>query len=74
MKKNSLKSCPNFADENSQQKTDLQRTANFGYDLSIGCNETEDYVEVSKHWAVKKFQSLQLTTSTLHPTLVWKCC
>ena len=59
MKKNSLENCVIFADKNNQQKTGLQRTEHFGDDLLIGFNKTEDYVEVSKHWAVKKIQSLR---------------
>ena len=59
MKKNLFKNCLNFADENNGQKTDLLKAENFGVDLLMGCNKTEDYVEVSKHLAVKKFQSLQ---------------
>ena len=58
MKKNILQNCLNFAEENNQQNTVHLKT-NFGDDLLVGCNETEDYVEVSKHLAVKKFQSLQ---------------
>ena len=63
MKKSSEKKFLNFADENNQKQNDLLKKEHFIQvyieENLIGCNEQESYIEVSKQWAVKKFQSLQ---------------
>ena len=59
MNKYNLKLNPSYADKSNQQKAEEPMNKFCEDEFLFGSDHREDYVEISKQWASKKFKSLQ---------------
>ena len=59
MNKHNYKLNPSYADKSNQHKAEQPMNKFCEDELLFGSDRKEDYVEINKQWASKKFKSLQ---------------